>query len=67
MGKIVLIISKKSGNFALFSPDEARGLEIFKDISAISGARGGGKPTIRGSMPVEKIDAVIDGLKKKFE
>ena len=66
-GKIILTISQKGGNFALFSPNENQGQEIFKEISAVSGARGGGKPTIRGSIPTDKIDAVIEALKKKYE
>jgi alanyl-tRNA synthetase len=62
----VLIVSSKSGAFALTSANGNASKDIFKEIVAISGARGGGQQTIRGSMPVEKIDAVIEGLKQKF-
>jgi alanyl-tRNA synthetase len=62
----ILTVSDKNGAFALTSGNGGAGQEVFKEIVALSGARGGGKPTVRGSMPVEKIEAVIEGLKKKF-
>ena len=62
----VVTISNKAGNFAITSSDGNIGKEIFKELASISGGRGGGQPTIRGTLPVEKIDAVIAGLKEKF-
>jgi alanyl-tRNA synthetase len=62
----ILTISDKSGAFALTSNNGGRNQEVFKAIMSISGARGGGQQTIRGNMPVGKIDAVIDGLKQKY-
>jgi alanyl-tRNA synthetase len=62
----ILTISEKNGAFALTSGNGAQNQEIFKEIVAISGARGGGAQTIRGNMPVDKIDAVVEGLKRKF-
>jgi alanyl-tRNA synthetase len=66
-GSTVVTISGSMGNFVITSPDGNFGKAIFKELAAISGGRGGGQPTIRGTMPVEKIDAVITGLKEKFE
>ncbi len=63
---IVITISGQGGAFAITSSDNELSQSVFKEISSISGARGGGKPTIRGSMPPERVDEVIDGLKKRF-
>jgi alanyl-tRNA synthetase len=62
----VVTISEVNGALAVTSPEPARGQEVFKEIVAASGGRGGGQGTIRGTMPVEKIDAVIEALKRKF-
>jgi alanyl-tRNA synthetase len=62
----VVTISKKAGNFAITSSDDGLGKQLFKTLVEITGARGGGQPTIRGTMPVEKIDSFIEELKRKF-
>jgi alanyl-tRNA synthetase len=62
----VLTISEGSGSFALTSIDINFGKQIFSEIAAISGGRGGGQAVIRGSVPVDKINDVVDGLKRKF-
>ena len=62
----VIAIAGNNGAFAITSSDNGQAQEIFKEIVAISGGRGGGQSTIRGSMPVDKIDDVISGLKRKF-
>jgi len=36
-------------------------------MKTAANARGGGKPTIRGSIPKDKIDQVIDALKKSYD
>jgi len=62
----VIAISENNGAFAIISNDNGQAQEIFQELVSISGGRGGGQGTIRGSMPVDKIDKVIDGLKRKF-
>ena len=62
----VITISQSTGNFAITSGADGFGQEIMKAISSVSGVRGGGKPTVRGSMPVESIDSVITILVEKF-
>ncbi len=62
----VVTISEVNGALAVTSPEPARGQEVFKELVAVSGGRGGGQGTIRGTMPVEKIEAVIEALKRKF-
>ncbi len=63
----IVVVSGNNGTFAISSPEYELSNNTFNEIVTIAGARGGGKPTIRGSMDVKKIDAVIEGLKKKFE
>lgn len=62
----VVTISDSNGALTITSPNPARGQEVFKEVVAVSGGRGGGQGTIRGSIPVDKIDAVIGALKRKF-
>ncbi len=62
----IVAVSGITGNFAISSPDERLSKDIFDEIVTISGARGGGRPTIRGTLPVDDIDSIIEGLKKRF-
>ena len=62
----IVTISKRNGAFAITSPKDGLGQEILTEIKSVSGVRGGGKPTIRGSLNVETIDSIIKGLEKKF-
>ncbi len=62
----VLTISEKNGSFAINSSDGNLGKEVFAELVAISGGKGGGQAVIRGTMPAEKIADVIEGLKRKF-
>jgi alanyl-tRNA synthetase len=62
----IVAVSGNTGTFAISSPEYKLSNDIFAEIVTISGARGGGKPTIRGSLRVDTIDSVIKGLKKKF-
>jgi alanyl-tRNA synthetase len=62
----VLTISELNGGFAITSADTGLGKDVFQELAAVSGGRGGGQGTIRGTMPPEKIEAVIDSLKRKF-
>ncbi len=62
----IVTISERNGAFAITSPKDGLGQEILTEMKSLSGVRGGGKPTIRGSLPVEKIDSVITRLKKRF-
>ncbi len=62
----IVTISKKNGAFAITSPGDGLGQEVLTEMKSVSGVRGGGKPTIRGSLQVQTIDAIIKGLAKKF-
>jgi alanyl-tRNA synthetase len=62
----IVTISDKNGSFVITSLDLASANEVFETMKTIGGARGGGKPIIRGAMAKDKIDDVIDGLKKEF-
>ena len=62
----IVTISKSNGAFAITSPKDGLGQEILNEMKSVSGVRGGGKPTIRGSLGVDTIDSIIKGLKKKF-
>jgi hypothetical protein len=66
-GSGVVTISRISGNFAVTAPDDDFGQQILTAMKSIEGLRGGGKPTVRGSLPVESIDFVIKILKDRFE
>ena len=62
----VVTISDANGALTITCPDPARGQEVFRELVAASGGRGGGQGTIRGTMPTEKTEAVIEALKRKF-
>jgi alanyl-tRNA synthetase len=64
--EVVITISQANGGFAITSGDPALGKSVFSEVVAVSGGRGGGQGTIRGSMPADKIDMVIEALKRKF-
>jgi alanyl-tRNA synthetase len=65
-GNIIAVISGITGQLAIHSSDYAFASKIKDDLFQLVGAKGGGKPTIRGSMPVDKIDQAIAGLKDKY-
>jgi alanyl-tRNA synthetase len=60
----VVTISNINGILAITSFDDSTSRRIFEEMKNIDGVRGGGKPTIRGSVPVEKIGDVIIELKR---
>jgi alanyl-tRNA synthetase len=64
--KTVMVCSKKSGQLALGSPDYAFAIKIKDYLAEAVGAKGGGKPTIRGAMPAAKIFEAVAKLKEKF-
>ncbi|MEE9553617.1 MAG: alanine--tRNA ligase [candidate division Zixibacteria bacterium] len=63
----VITISQSTGNFAITSGANGIGQEIMNAMKSISGVRGGGKPTVRGSLPVSEIESVINILIEKFD
>jgi len=63
--KTVLTFSISDGKFAITSPSPESASRIMKTMAEAVGARGGGKPTIRGAMPADKIEAAIDALREK--
>ena len=63
----VVTISDKNGGFAITSSDGESAQKTFNIMKSAGNARGGGRPTIRGAIPKDKINLVIDGLKKKYE
>lgn len=65
-GSSVVTISDENGNFAITTPDDSVGQAILGAMKSIPGVRGGGRPTVRGSLPVEKIDSIIEILTEKF-
>ncbi len=64
--KAVLVISAGDGKFAIAGPSLGFINKVRDVMTEAAGARGGGKPTIRGAMPAEKIDNAIEGLTKFF-
>jgi alanyl-tRNA synthetase len=62
----VAAISGSTGTFAIKSPDYSSSQSVFEDMREF-GARGGGKPTISGSMPKDNIDAFIGKVREKFK
>jgi alanyl-tRNA synthetase len=62
----VAAISGSTGTFAIKSPDYGSSQSVFEDMREF-GARGGGKPTISGSIPKDKIEAFIGKVRKKFK
>jgi len=65
-GMTIVTISDKNGNLVITSKDQENGQKIFKEIGELTGARGGGKGTIRGSMPVDKIELLLQEFSKKY-
>ncbi len=62
----VIVCSGSTGQYAIASPDYDFAIEVNSSLKESSDAKGGGKPTIRGAMAVEKIDKAIEALKGKF-
>ncbi|UCE65652.1 MAG: alanine--tRNA ligase [Candidatus Zixiibacteriota bacterium] len=62
----VVTISDKNGGFAITSSDGESAREAFNIMKGAGNARGGGKPTIRGALPKDKIAMAIDGLKEMY-
>lgn len=62
----ILAIGAGTGQFAINSPDQNFANKLKDDLVRLVGAKGGGKPTIRGSMPADKVNQAIDGLKAKY-
>ena len=61
----VVALSGSNGQFAIKSQDYEYSKRIFDDMKEF-GARGGGKPTISGSMPKDKITSFIEKVREKF-
>jgi len=64
--KAIVTISAQDGKFTITAPEFEWADKIKDILSERAEARGGGKPTIRGAMPPEKIEAAMAGLKEKF-
>jgi alanyl-tRNA synthetase len=62
----IIAIARNTGQFAINSPDINFANKLKDDLVQLVGAKGGGKPTIRGSMPADKVDQAIDGLRAKY-
>jgi alanyl-tRNA synthetase len=62
----IVTVSDSTGSFAVASQDNQQAQKIFGAMKSIPGVRGGGKPTIRGSLPVDKIDEIIKVLTERF-
>jgi alanyl-tRNA synthetase len=62
----ILAIGQGTGQFAINSPDMNFANRLKDDLVQLVGAKGGGKPTIRGSMPADKVKEAIDGLRAKY-
>jgi alanyl-tRNA synthetase len=62
----ILAIGQGTGQFAINSPDIKLANKLKDDLVQLVGAKGGGKPTIRGSMPADKVNQAIEGLKDKY-
>jgi alanyl-tRNA synthetase len=62
----VVTISDRNGGFAITSFDDDSAQAAFNIMKETGNVRGGGKPTIRGAMPKDKIELVIEDLKKKY-
>jgi hypothetical protein len=62
----IVTISEKNGAFAIASSDIEFAQNTFNIMKTAVNARGGGKPTIRGSIPRDKINQVIDALKEAY-
>lgn len=62
----ILAIGQGTGQFAINSPDLNLANKLKDDLVQLVGAKGGGKPTIRGSMPVDKVYQAVNGLKAKY-
>ncbi|NLI16005.1 MAG: hypothetical protein GX409_06955, partial [candidate division Zixibacteria bacterium] len=63
---VILAINRITGQFAINSPDLNTANKLKDDLVQLAGAKGGGKPTIRGSMPADKVNQAIEGLKAKY-
>lgn len=62
----IVAASGITGQFAINSPDSNTADKLKDDLVQLAGAKGGGKPTIRGSMPADKVNQAIEGLKAKY-
>ncbi len=65
-GCTILAIGQGTGQFAINSPNMNLANKLRDDLVQLVGAKGGGKPTIRGSMPADKVRQAIDGLRAKY-
>ena len=63
--KTVLTLSTTDGKFAITSNAPESASLVLKIMAEAAGARGGGKPTIRGAMPADKIETAINALRGK--
>jgi alanyl-tRNA synthetase len=66
MKNTIVVLSNTSGQMAINSPNYDFASKIKDELLQSVGAKGGGKPTIRGSLPVANVDKAIAGLKEKF-
>jgi alanyl-tRNA synthetase len=62
----IVTISNRNGSFAITSPNGEFAARVFDKLKDAGDARGGGKPTIRGVIPINKIETAVDALSKEF-
>jgi len=62
----IVVCSRLNGQYAIASSDYNFAVKVKNTLFESVGAKGGGKPTIRGAMPVDKIETALDSLKKKY-
>ena len=65
-GGITVVVSATTGQFAIHSPSYDSAEAVREIIVRSAGARGGGRPTIRGTLAVENIDKAISALREAF-
>lgn len=62
----IVVCSSITGQFAIASLDYDFADEIKKHLIEKVGAKGGGKPAIRGAIPPDKVGIITKMIKKKF-
>ncbi len=65
-GSTTIVVSDTTGQFAIHSPNYDSANAVKEVLMSTADARGGGKPTIRGSLSIDKIEAAVSALKDRF-